>query len=241
MMSSSETILLFGGSGKLGKEIIKQNPHINSPQHWELDITQLGSVTKKIQELRPDCIIHSAAVVGRKEAEADKDYAYRVNVQGTLNIARAALEAKTRLIYISSVSVFEGKKGNYSETDIPKPAYYYGWTKLLGELSVQMVPKHVIIRTDFFVPGNFKYSQLFSDHYCSKLPVDVLAKQVLQVARSGFSGVIHLGAPRDTLLNLLSPHSPEATPIKISESTMPDFPPDLSLDTSLYKTLFGKS
>lgn len=237
-MNSSERVLLFGGSGKLGQELLKQNPLILAPKHQEVDITDLDQVKRKVLETNPTHIIHAAAIVGKNESEKDLQKTYEVNVTGTENITSAAKEIGCRFVFISSVSVFDGNKGNYSELDLPNPTYYYGVTKLQGEQVTQSHPNHVIIRTDFFVPGQFKYSKLFSDHYCSKMPVQKLAEQVLQLTSSSFIGIIHLGSERGTLYNLLLPYSLDAQPITIAESTMPNFPKDLSLDISLYKSLF---
>ena len=40
----------------------------------------------------------------------------------------------TRLIHISTDCVFSGRKGNYSEDDLPDPPDLYGRSKLLGEV-----------------------------------------------------------------------------------------------------------
>lgn len=232
--------IFLGGSGKLGHAFLKQFPDYTAPTHRDLDITDQRRVYEYIHDMRPACIIHSAAVVGRNEAERDRMHTYRVNVLGTENVTKACQDG-TRLVYISSVAIFDGKKGLYREDDIPNPLYYYGWTKLLGEQTVKMLQDYVIIRTDFFNPANFKYRAALTDHYCSRIPITTLTVILNRIAESNYRGVINVGAERDTLYNILKKLIPDIQGITTAESSMPDFPHDLSLDLSLYKKLFPEA
>ena len=126
----------------------------------------------------------------------------------------------------------------YTETDIPYPAYYYGWTKLLGEQAVLMLADAVVVRTDFFIPGKFKYREVLTDHYCSKLPVALAADAVKAVLFSRFRGIIHIGGPRDTLFNILCRYDNGIRGVLTADSGIPDFPRDLSLDSRLFTSLF---
>ncbi len=236
-MRERDSKIFFGGSGLLGRSFLKLYPHYLTPLHREVDIAD-AKVYEYIQDYKPSVVIHAAAVVGRKEAEEDKEYAYRVNVGGTENIALACRDINARLIYISSVAVFDGEKGEYAEDDIPNPAYYYGWLKLLGEKTVRMLTNHAIIRTDFFSPEGLRYKQAFTDHYCSKMPVGELAVAIERIAESNFQGIIHVGRAKDTLYNILKRFFPDIEGILIENSTMPDFPRDFSLNTTLYNSLF---
>ena len=185
--------VLFGGTGKFGREFLRHNPGYSHPGSGEVDISHAGRVLEYIHDVAPSHVVHAAAVVGRREAGRDRERAYRVNVLGTRNVASACRNTSARLIYISSAAVFSGENGPYKETDIPHPQYYYGWTKLLGEQSVAMTRDHVIVRTDFFVPGSVKHGRVFVDHFCSKIPVAALARTVGVIAVSGFTGVINVG------------------------------------------------
>ncbi len=236
---SEQPVILFGGSGRFGQEFQYYYPDYLAPPHGEVDITNPQAVTDYICDFSPAQIIHAAAIVGMREAEIDTEHTYRVNVEGTRNIARACLKTGSRLVYVSSVAVFDGEKGLYTEEDIPNPSYYYGWTKLMGEQAVQMLDDYVVVRTDFFKPGIFKYNQALIDHFCSKLPVGQLVERVHTVANSNYRGIINIGNPRDNLYNILKPSHPGITEITLAESTMPTFPRDLSLDISRYNQLFS--
>lgn len=234
-------IILFGGTGKFGQAFLQENPDVISPTHQEIDITKAQQVYEYIRDLNPAYVIHAAAVVGRREAELDRIYTFEVNVDGTHHVAKACLDGSARLVYLSSVAVFDGNKGMYKEGDVPNPAYYYGWTKLLGEQAVKMLDDYTIVRTDFFVPGKSKYKQAFIDHFCSRIPVQKLVRIITQLITSNYQGIINVGGERDTLFNILKPYIPDIEGIKIADSTMPDFPADYSLDISLCKKLFPEA
>ena len=81
--------------------------------------------------------------------ERDPDRAFRVNAQGTKNVAKACQAFNTALAYISTDFVFDGEKGEpYTEDDAPNPLGQYGASKLAGEEYVRaLCPRHFIVRT----------------------------------------------------------------------------------------------
>lgn len=229
-MSESSKVF-FGGTGKLGSEFSVHNTEYIYPDHSEVDLTDTKLVYEYIGDLRPDLVIQAGALVGKKECDENKKRAYETNVLGTENVALACRDFNTRLVYISSASIFRGDIGNYDEYAIPDPQYYYALTKLLGEQATRVLPNYLIVRTDFFVPEGFKYKTVYIDHYCSKIPVDILASYLKLVAESDLQGVINIGHERDTLFNILSPYIEGIVGITIENSSMPNFPRDLSLRT----------
>lgn len=102
----------------------------------KMDITNRESVIKEISKLKPNCIFHTAALTNVDLCETNKEEAWTVNVEGTSFIAEAAERISAKMIYVSTDSVFDGKKGNYSETDKVNPINYYSKTKLAGEKEV---------------------------------------------------------------------------------------------------------
>jgi dTDP-4-dehydrorhamnose reductase len=96
--------------------------------------------------IKPDIVVHAASLTDVDKCELNKALAWRVNVEGTKNIAAASQEAGSFLIYISTDYVFSGEKGCYVESDAPDPVNYYGLTKLIAEEIVQTLPE-----TDFAI------------------------------------------------------------------------------------------
>ena len=199
-----------------------------------MDITNYEAVVEVARIFQPRVVIHSAALVGRRECEAEVRRAEHVNVVGTRNVMLACKELNAKLVFISTAAVFDGHKGNYSERDVPNPQYLYAETKLRAEMVVLELEDHLTIRTDFFDPTKFRYDEVFTDHFCSKEPTPVIAKKILWAIESGARGSIHIGGPRRSLFDVLSTFFPRIRPIRISESSMPDFPRDLSLSTESF-------
>ena len=71
-----------------------------------------------------------------------------LNIIGTANIVKICSKMGIKVIYLSSGYVYQGKKGNYKETDAILPWNNYGWSKLGGEASVQMYKNSLIIRAN---------------------------------------------------------------------------------------------
>jgi len=228
------TILLTGGTGRLGRAIMAAQQHrIVAPARKELDVTSYESVLNAMRHWRPDVVIHCAAVVGRKECDKDPVKAELVNVDGTRNVALACRHFETKLVFISTAAVFDGLCGNYSETDSPNPKYLYAMTKLEAE-RIATIANHLIVRTDFFDPEGFKYEAVFADHFCSKEPSPAIARKILAAIKKGMTGILHIGGQRMTLFDALRPYFSNIKPISILESTMPDFPRDLSLSSNQF-------
>ena len=117
----------------------------------QLDITDGAAVSKTIEELKPDVIIHCAAWTNVDGAEAPENQAkvHQINAVGTENIARAAKAVDAKMVYISTDYVFDGQGERPWEPDDKcyAPLNVYGQSKLDGELAVSSIlEKHFIVR-----------------------------------------------------------------------------------------------
>jgi dTDP-4-dehydrorhamnose reductase len=104
----------------------------------KLDVTGKAQVNELFYRIKPDVVVHGATLTDVDKCELEKDLAWKVNVEGTKNIAKAALINESFLIYISTDYIFSGEKGYYVESDSPDPINYYGLTKLEAETIVTM-------------------------------------------------------------------------------------------------------
>ena len=108
----------------------------------KLDISSKEQVEAAFKTTKPDVVVHAATLTDVDKCELNKELAWRVNVEGTKNIADASIDAGAYLICISTDYVFSGEKGNYVESDSPDPINYYGLTKLEAETVVmQTMPE----------------------------------------------------------------------------------------------------
>ena len=138
-------ILITGGKGMLGrtlqKELAEHELVVADLPDW--DITDGDAFTAKVLEAGPELIIHCAALTKVDDCETNRDLAFRLNEEGTRNVALAAKIAGARLIAISTDYVFSGEPPRepwaWSETDIPRPRTVYGASKFAGEQMIQML------------------------------------------------------------------------------------------------------
>ena len=117
----------------------------------QLDITDKEKVQETIGRLKPDAIIHCTAwtAVDAAEDEENKAKVHAINVDGTRYIAEAAKANNSKLLYLSTDYVFDGKGERPWQPDDKNyaPLNYYGQTKLEGELAVSStLDKFFIVR-----------------------------------------------------------------------------------------------
>ena len=220
-------ILLTGGTGLLGIELLKLDADIIAPRRSELDVTDSAAVAEYVNKLLPDVIVHAAAVTNNRDIEADPSEALEVNIKGTANLAQACLVSGTRLVYISSDYVYKGDRGDYSESDEVLPSNLYAWTKLAGEAAVRAVANHLIVRTSFGA-SEFQYPAAFTDKWSSKQYVDEVAPKILKAAVGSATGVLNIGGSRRTLYEYASERNPKVRKISRGEAAH-----DATADTSL--------
>ena len=221
-------ILLTGGSGRLGTELLKLDAELLAPSHAELDICDAAAVADYIAAHVPDVILHAAAITNNRDIEANPAAALDVNIKGTANLAQACIGTRIRLVFLSTDYVYKGEKGNYAETDELLPSNLYAWTKLAGEAAVRAVPNHLIIRTSFG-SSKFDYPAAFADKWSSKEYVDVAAPKILRAALGPITGVLNVGGPRRTIYEYAKERNPDVKKIERAQAAH-DSPADSSLN-----------
>ena len=90
------SIIITGGSGRLGSEILKYWPQIIAPSSKELDITDRLSVQKFFKRHKAKIIIHAAAMTDVCNCEIAPNEALRVNVLGVINLFEACRKEKKK-------------------------------------------------------------------------------------------------------------------------------------------------
>jgi dTDP-4-dehydrorhamnose reductase len=69
-------VFITGGTGKLGRELVKIFPNSLHPTHSELDITDKVAVYDFIKKNIPEIIIHTAAITSVRRCEEEKEFAW---------------------------------------------------------------------------------------------------------------------------------------------------------------------
>jgi len=134
-------ILLLGGSGILGSEVLNQlqvrNIDYVSPKSSDLDIRDRGSLESFIGDFKPNWIINCAAWTNVDGAEDSFDSALELNSVAVKNIAEVAKKYECPVIHISTDYVFDGDSSDpYSEIALVNPVNRYGQSKLQGETTL---------------------------------------------------------------------------------------------------------
>lgn len=149
-------IAATGHNGKIGQRLLKMGVI-----PLDCDVTDLAAVRTAIQEVKPDVIVHLASQsdVDFCELPENKERVIKVNLRGTFHVASAAQEAKCGVALVSSDHVFDGKKGPYKETDLPKnPVNFYGMSKMAAESLTGVFPNLKIVRTSHL----FNYDRILT-------------------------------------------------------------------------------
>lgn len=222
-MGKIKNILITGISGYIGSNLkayfdargyLANGLDVNPKEGHDIcgcDITDYISVCETIQQLQPDIIIHAAGLSNLSLCEKDPLLAKKVNTRGTDNIAKAVSEQslKCKLIFLSTDYVFDGKTGDYKETDNPIPVTVYGQTKLEAEKGIKdVLSDYAICRTanvygrggNFlkFVFSSLKSEQkieVFNDAFFTPTYVDDLANMIELVIEKDIKGLMHTAGP----------------------------------------------
>lgn len=150
-------ILVTGSNGLLGQKLISlisskkehqliatgrsdEPPKGFSGTYRKLDISDDGSVQSVVAEIRPDVIIHGAAMTQVDDCEIKKEECWNSNVHATGFLLEASRKINAHFIFVSTDFIFDGKQGLLDEEAIPAPVNYYGESKLAAEKLVMGYP-----------------------------------------------------------------------------------------------------
>ncbi len=144
-------IAIIGADGQLGSDLVRvfREEDIVSLTERDIDITEGNRLKTVLSSVSAHLIINTAALSNVPLCEREPEKAFRINAVGARNVAIAARETKSSLLYISTDYVFNGrKKTPYLENDKPSPLNTYGISKLAGEYYVRYIlDRYFIVRT----------------------------------------------------------------------------------------------
>ena len=214
--------LVTGSNGLIGNQLVSDLDKINQtvyscyndtlplkgiPIH--LDLLNLDKITTIFKKIKPDVIIHLAALTDVEKCEMEPKLANSINAKATEIIAKETERLGSYLIYLSTDYIFDGKKGLYNETDFPNPLNHYGKTKLAGEKTVETnTSKWSIMRTSTPFGTNSskktfpvwllenlqknKEVNILEDQFTSPTYVPNLSKMILEIVTRNLEGFFHL-------------------------------------------------
>ncbi|MEU6497224.1 sugar nucleotide-binding protein [Streptomyces sp. NPDC046984] len=206
-------ILIIGGSGFLGTELVRQavvaghttaatyatRPESSRDVEWHsLDLREPESIEAVVAEVSPRVVINASS--GRAD--------WSVTAEGPVRLAVTAAKSGTRLIHVSSDAVFSGASVHYDESCLPDPVTPYGAAKAAAETGILLMhPDAVGARTSLIIgdgqsvheravhelAAGARAGVLFTDDIRCPVHVADLASALLELATGDASGIHHLG------------------------------------------------
>jgi len=249
---------ITGAGGLIGSALVRSAAsfapgwQVRGLQRTELDLTDVRAVREHFQRDKPGLLIHCAGLTKTSLCQQEPALAWKLNVEVAARLAELA--ADMPLIFFSTDLVFDGRKGNYDETDSPNPMNVYAETKVAAERIVLANTRHTVIRTSLnggasptgdrgfneemrhaWLAG--KSLNLFTDEFRCPIPAAVTAQAVWSLLAKDQPGLYHL-AGRERLSRwqigrLLAGRWPQLDP-RFEAASLDDYEgPPRSPDTSL--------
>lgn len=151
-------ILLFGGSGQLGRELIRRvgAATLEVPGRGAADFTRPETCAALVAATGADAVINAAAYTAVDRAEADETLAAQINAATPAALAAAAAARGLAFVQVSTDYVFDGRGDRPFRPDHPTaPLGAYGRTKLAGEQAVRAAGgPHAVLRTSWVVSAH---------------------------------------------------------------------------------------
>ncbi len=272
--------LVTGASGLLGinlcLQIAAENEVIGVVHQQKLSNTPFTVVQADlsdpktpltwIENLKPDVIVHCAAMANIDACERDPLKAKQVNADLPEALAFLSHKNGIQMIHISTDAVFDGIKGDYHEDDQPNPLGVYAQTKLAGEQAVLAANADAAIaRVNFYgysVTGSRSLSEFFFNNleagkemmgftdvfFCPLFVID-LADVLLKIVKLRLKGIYHTVSSEclnkyefgNRIANLFNFNPNLIKPVKVSESGLiAERSPNLTMSTEKLAKALGK-
>lgn len=177
--------------------------------HHKLDLADQTQAAVFLNKVMPDAIINCVAMTIVEDCEKFPDRAFQINSILPQLLAEWTKKNNKKLVHYSTDSVFDGKKGNYVETDQPNPLNVYAKSKLKGEqLILKTDSNALVLRTNIIgIRGRKPYPlaewmlkkletktefTTFTDVFFAPLFVDDLVNLTLIALKKNLRGLYHL-------------------------------------------------
>lgn len=262
------TAWVTGAGGLIGNYLVHTASRfapswsVNGLTRAELDLLDFDSVRRAFAAQQPTLIIHCAAMSRSPDCQANPTLARRINVEATAVLAELA--ADIPFLFLSSDLVFDGRKGDYLETDSVGPLSVYAETKVAAERIVLANPRHTVVRTSLnggkSPTGDRGFNEqirlawqagqslkLFTDEFRCPIPAIVTAQAIWELVNRKATGLFHLaGAERLSrveIARLIANRWPQLNP-KIEASSRKEYqgaprPADTSLNCAKVQKLLS--
>jgi dTDP-4-dehydrorhamnose reductase len=217
-------ILITGSNGMLGHELVKKykskgydvyglnrNKDKNLlDKSYVIDITNFHQLPNVIHKIKPDIVLHAAAMVDIELCQKEQSECIKVNFEA-IKVLVESISPKTLFIFISTDSVFDGQVLYPSESSKKNPINLYSISKSMAEdFIINKHSNHIIVRTNIYgfhqnwrgslvewAISNIQSGKRFggyTDVYFNPLYTKQLAEAISLLESIDFLGTIHLGS-----------------------------------------------
>jgi len=202
-------VTIFGATGMLGYALTNrwQEDEVTGLGSAQVDIRDPEQVRRVVQQSKPEWIVLCAAYTDVDGCELNPTLATNVNTYGPVNVAKAALAANARLLFVSTDYVFDGHATEPYRIDHPRnPINEYGRSKAEAESRLlEVLPDCCIVRTSWLygpagkcfpdtilkAAGAHPELEVVNDQRgCPTYTLD-LADAIVALCRSGATGIVH--------------------------------------------------
>src|SRR5438132_2331441 len=174
----------------------------------DADVRDPRQIENEVEGTHPDWIVLAAAYTDVHGCETNRELAFSVNRDGAAHVARAAKQHNSRLLFLSTDYVFDGRKITPYEVGDPRaPQGVYGRSKAEAEMRLEnILPGSCIVRTSWlFGVGGKCFPDTILKLASTRAQIDVvndqlgsptyaidLARAIIQLCRKGAKGVVHV-------------------------------------------------
>lgn len=209
--------LIIGGSGFLGSKLasselfkdanityLNQKTSFiekNKNRSFRMNLAEEEEISKVLLSTNPSLIIHCGGITDTDLCEREKEFSWKVNVEGTENLMRSY---NGKIIYFSTDYVFDGKNAPYNENSKPNPINHYGITKLKAEEIILRRKENLVVRVSGLYginKNNNKFINRFIDQdkiyaYTNLISSPTYIEDIVDNIQTltHLSGIIHLSS-----------------------------------------------
>ena len=266
--NAKNNVLILGSSGLLGSALVNTAPRntrlflayrknkLRQKKYPSLriDLGNIVTLKKTMKIVKPALVIHASRI---EPYENNPKQAKKL----IASLIQSMKPYRAKIVYISTEAVFDGKRGNYSENDMPQPITLYGRAKHEAEKVIQkQTGNYMIIRTSYIYGkkrngldertkklfDEIKKNGVafrFQDIYRSPINAQDLAQAIWKLVRVDFQGIIHIANKRQSIFQFSKMLVQRAGYKKgyvkpnLLKNSLLRIPRDTSLNTALAKKI----
>lgn len=234
---------------------------------FKYDLSDTTYPKELLNVSKDDTVFLMSAVSNPSWIYANQNSSFLINVEGTKRFVDFINDIGCRLIFMSSVEVFDGNKGNYCENDKPNPLNVYGHMKKEVEDYLVNHSQHFcIVRTGWNVGWNLDHrcvvtltyetlmkpgALMATDNNFSITDVDDTSKCLAELVEHKFVKCCHIASEKSLLrfelADLVMQYSKHSEKMNYQKTTFDKIPYTEkrsrlnNLDNSYFRSLYNYS